>query len=312
MAELFEVKEGSTAQHIKEFPFQNEVNDLESFIKENPQVIGEGLEIFDEQVDTRSSGKIDLLALDKTAGTAQITLIELKNEIAEQAVLLQTLRYASWIKNNPDSIRYLIERKRLAVKDIDFNPKIIIIAPQIDPTLIELSQYNESFEFDFVEVRRFGIKDNFYIVVDHKASPQTPTTKVYSQEEWDWEKYEAELNINKDEIEIGKSVFAQITNICQEKQWSLNPRFRQGYVAFQFSARNVILISYWVKSRLCCLGFKLGESPERLELDDPYPDAPNKFYSEIGEYHVRVKSKDADISKYVAFMETAYHNVIKE
>ena len=122
MAELFEVKEGSTAQHINEFPFQDEINDLESFIKENPQVISEGLEIFDEQVDTRVSGRIDLLALDKTAGTAQITLIELKNEIAQQPVLLQTLRYASWIKNNPDSIRYLLEKKRLAVKDIDFNP----------------------------------------------------------------------------------------------------------------------------------------------------------------------------------------------
>ena len=312
MAELFEVKEGSTAQHINEFPFQDEINDLESFIKENPQVISEGLEIFDEQVDTRVSGRIDLLALDKTAGTAQITLIELKNEIAQQPVLLQTLRYASWIKNNPDSIRYLLEKKRLAVKDIDLNPKIIIIAPQIDPTLIELSQYNESFEFDFVEVRRFGIKDNFYIVVDHKASPQILTTKVRSQEEWNWEKYEADLSINRDEIEIGKSIFDKLTSICQEKQWSLNPRFRQGYVPFQFGARNVILISFWVKSRLCYLGFKLGQSPEKLRLKDPYPDAQHKFWSDYGEYYVRIESKEVDISNYIPFMETAYHNVIKE
>lgn len=312
MAELFEVKEGSTAQHINEFPFQDEINDLESFIKENPQVISEGLEILDEQVDTRVSGKIDLLALDKTAGTAQITLIELKKEIAQQTVLLQTLRYASWIKNNPDSIRYLLEKKRLAVKDIDLNPKIIIIASQIDPTLIELSQYNESFEFDFVEVRRFGIKDNFYVVVDHKTPPQTPTTKVRSQEEWNWEKYEADLSINRDEIEIGKSIFDKLTSICQERQWSLNPRFRQGYVPFQFGARNVILISFWVKSRLCYLGFKLGQSPEKLGLKDPYPDAQHKFWSDYGEYYVRIESKEVDISNYIPFMETAYHNVIKE
>ncbi|MFC1964611.1 hypothetical protein ACFLWG_01215 [Chloroflexota bacterium] len=239
MAELFEVKEGGTTQPISEFPFQDELNDLEPFIKENPQVISEGLEIFDEQVDTRTGSKIDLLALDKTAGTAQITLIELKNELAQQPVLLQTLRYASWIKNNPDSIKYLLEKKRLSVKDIEFNPKIIIIAPQIDPSLMELSRYTEAFEFDFVELRRFGNKEKCYILVDHKTLPQTLTTEVRSREEWNWEKYEAELGINGDEIEIGKFIFDKLTSICQEKQWGLNPRFRQGYVPFQFGVLSI-------------------------------------------------------------------------
>lgn len=312
MAELFEVKEGETAQPIKEFSFQDELNDLEPFIKENPQVIGKGLEIFDEQVDTRVSGKIDLLALDKTAGTAQITLIELKNELAQQPVLLQTLRYASWVKNNPDSIKYLLEKKRLSVKDIDFNPKIIIIAPQIDPTLIELSRYTEAFEFDFVEVRRFGVKGDCYLVVDHKTPPQIPITEVRSREEWNWDRYETDLGISKDEIEIGKSIFDGLVSTCQEKQWSLNPRFRQGYIPFQFGARNVILISFWVKVRLCYLGFKLGQSPEKLGLKDPYPDAQHKFWSDYGEYYVRIESKGFDISKYIPFMETAYRNVIKE
>jgi hypothetical protein len=312
MAELFGVQDGGMAKHIDEFPFQDEVNDLESFIKKNPEVVSEGLEIFGEQVDTGAGDRIDLLALSKTAATAQITLIELKNGIAQQTVLLQTLRYASWIKNNPDSIKYLLEKKRVSVDDIEFNPKIIIIAPQIDPTLIELSQYNQAFEFDFVEVRRFGTMDNFYVVVDHRTSLQSPTTRVSSQEEWNWEKYETELRINRDEIEIAKSVFDKLMSIFQEKQWSLNPRFRKGYVAFQFGGRNVIIISFWIKSRLCFLGFKLGQLPEKLGLENPYPDAQHKFFPDYGEYHVRIESKEFDISKYTTFMYTAYHNVIKE
>lgn len=311
MAELFQITKGEKAQHINEFPFQDELNDLEPFIKDNPQVLGESIEIFDEQVDTGTGDRIDLLALDKTVGTAQIALIELKNGIAQQSVLLQTLRYASWIRNNPDSIKYLLEKKRISVKNVDFNPKIIIVAPQIDPALLELSQYTEAFEFDFIEVRRFGTKESCYLIVDHKTLPQPTIAKVRPPEEWDWEKYETKLGISKGRIEIGKSLFDKVKAICQEKQWSLTPRFNQYYIPFKYGARNVILISYWVSSQFCYLGFKLGQSPEKLDLSDPYPDAKHEFWKDYGEYYVRIEKPDFDISGYVPFMEAAYRNVTK-
>lgn len=312
MAELFQITKAEKARPIDELAFKDELNDLEPFIKENTQVLGESIEVFDEQVDTGASGRIDLLALDKTAGTAQIALIELKNEVAQQTVLLQTLRYANWIRNNPDSIRYLLEKKRLPVENVDFNPKIIIVAPQIDPALLELGQYTEAFDFDFVEIRRFGTKEDCYLIVDHKVPPQSLISKVRSREEWDWEKYKTKLGINEDEIKTGKALFDKIVAICQENQWSLTPRFNQYYIAFKFGGRNVLFINYWVSQfSYCYIGFKLGQSPEALGLSDPYPNTKHEFWSTAGEYYVRIGEPDLDISGYIPFMEAAYRYVTK-
>ncbi|MGA8849421.1 MAG: hypothetical protein WB564_06335 [Dehalococcoidia bacterium] len=312
MAELFGITKGDKAKAISEFPFQDELNDLEPFIRENPKILGDSIEIFGEQVDTGAGDRIDLLALDKTAGTAQITLIELKKEIAEQTILLQTLRYANWIKNHPDSIKFLLEKKRLSTEKIDFNPKIVIVAPQIDPALLELSQYVESFEFDFVEVRRFGSKENCYLVTDHKAPPKSVITSVHPSEEWNWDKYETKLGISKDRIEIGKSLFDKVQAICETKQWSLVPRFRQYYIPFKYGGRNVFYISYWVSGQFCHLGFKLGKPPEQLNINDPYPSAEHKYYPDYGDYYVRIEGPNLDIGGYIPFMETAYRNVTKE
>jgi hypothetical protein len=313
MAELFEITKGAKVRYIDELPFQDELNDMESFIRENPKVIGESIEIFAEQVDTGTSVKIDLLALDKTAGTAQIAIIELKNDIAEQPVLLQTLRYASWVKNNPDSIKYLLEKKRLTIQDVDFNPKIIIIAPQIDPALLEVSQYTTTFEFDFVELKRFGTKDNCYLITDHKTLPQPPQMGVRSLSEWNWENYESELGISTERIEIGKSLFNKIQAICQKKQWSLTPRFNRYYITFKFGARNVVLISFsGGENDKCDLGFKLGQPPKRLHLIDPYLNSRGKFWDNSGEYYVGTDIPNFDIETYIPFMEAAYRNVTKE
>lgn len=311
MAELFEITKGEKARHIKELSFQDELNELEPLIRDNPQVLGENIEIFAEQVDTGMGDKLDLLALDKTAGTAQIVLIELKIGVAQQTALLQTLRYASWIRNNPDSIKYLLEKKRLSTKNLDFNPKIMIVAPQIDPALIELSQHIGAFEFDFVEVRRFVTEEECYLVSDYKTLPKPPVTRVHPQEPWDWEKYKIELSISEDRIEIGRSLFNKVQAICQENQWSLTPVFRQYYIPFKFGARNVILISYWVSSQFCYLGFKLGQPPEQLGLSDPYPNAKHEFWKDYGEYYVRIEKPDLDIRGYIPFMEAAYRNVTK-
>ena len=311
MAELYHITKAEKARHIDELPFQDELADLEPFIKENPQLLGESIEIFAEQVDTGLGDKIDLLGLNRSAGAAQIIIIELKAGLAQQQVLLQTLRYASWIKNNPDSIRLLLERKRISIEKVDFTPKVVIVAPQIDPALIELSQYTQAFEFDFVEVRRFGSKENCYLVVDLKTLPKTSVSRARSQEEWSWERYETELGINKERIHIGKSIFDKLSSITQENQWSLTPRFRQYYVPFQFGSRNVILISYWITSQYCYLGFKLPQPPEQMGLNEPHPEAEHRWVGEYSEYYVRIDKADCDLSGYIPFMEAAYRHVSK-
>jgi hypothetical protein len=311
MAELFQITKTEKARPISEFSFQDELNDLEPLIRENPQLLGQSIKVFGEQVDTGAGEIIDLLALDKTAGTAQIVLIELKAGLAQQQVLLQTSRYARWIKNNPDSIRLLLKEKGLSTENVEISPKIIIVAPQIEPALLELSQ-NYRFEFDFVELRRYGTKESYYLLVDHKTMPRAPITRVRSREEWSWERYETELGISKDRIEIGKSLFSKIESIYKDKHWDIRPFFRQKYIPFKYGSRNVLTITYWAENQFCYLTFKLGQPAEELGLANPFPDIKQGFWKDYGEYFVRIERPDLDISGFIPFIEAAYRNVTKE
>lgn len=309
MTELFEIIKGAKARYIDEFQFQDELNDLEHFIKENPKVLGESIVVFAEQVDTGAGDRIDLLALDTTnAGTNQIVLIELKVGLAQEQVLWQVQRYARWLKNNPDSVRFLLEKKRLSADN--FNPKIIIVASQIDPELLESSE-DLPYEFDFIKSNRFGTKEKCYLVVEHLAPTPMPIAKVRSQGEWNWERYETELGINKEQIKIGKKLLEKIEAICGEKQWNLSPKFNKYYIPFKFGARNVVLINF--VGGECDLGFKLRQPPKRLHLVDPYPDdSRGKFWGNSGEYYVGTDMPNFDIDAYIPFMEAAYRNVTKE
>ena len=153
--ELFRLLGAGETIRVPEQPFTDEVSDLEDFICDNPQLLGDGITIVDRQVTT-PAGRLDLLALDASAGGGQIAVVELKKVPADVDVLLQVLRYASWVKGNQDSVRLLLTKRKINPDPIELHPRIIIVAPEIRAGLVELAQYVNSFEFSFVELQRYG------------------------------------------------------------------------------------------------------------------------------------------------------------
>lgn len=311
MAVLFRIGGGEKLQEVAEHPFLDEVVDLEAFVKRNPEVLGEGVKILKEQVDTVVAGTIDLLGVDESSGRGQLMIVELKKERADLGVLLQVLRYAGWAKASPDSIRLLLEQAKIKASDIDLTPRIVIVAPVIADELIELSQYIEAFEFDFIELKRFRQGDDIFILVEHK-SPKAPSPVVVrAQEEWDWDKYQSQLGISAERIKIGQSIFNQLVRISQDQGWPLVPVFRQEYVPFKLGWRNVMAIDYWREKQFCYLAFNLGQPPVELGLDEPFPELKHHYDSAYHVYYVRVESPEFDISPYIPFMEAAYRYVSK-
>jgi len=67
-----------------------------------------------------------------------IDIVELKKTLADEKVLLQTLRYANWIRNNPDTVRYQIKKQglNLNAEEVDTDSiKVVIIAPKVSQVL---------------------------------------------------------------------------------------------------------------------------------------------------------------------------------
>lgn len=166
---------------IDEFPFLNETKDMADFIISHPEIIGPDVIIMEREfkVPTVSGhNRLDFLAYDIEA--EQVNIVELKNTLADEKVLLQTLRYANWIKNNPDTIRYQIKKRNLDGDSEEIatdSIKVIIVARKISRTLAELCQYISGFEFELIELQRFKDSNGKVYAVTDRVEP-SPYTSV--------------------------------------------------------------------------------------------------------------------------------------
>src|SRR5438132_1451643 len=203
MTKLFRIGAESTAEALAEAPFIDEVGDLKTFLKSNPGLLGERVRMFGDEVDT-GLGRIGLLAIDQSLEQAKLLLIELKNVPADTNILLQVLRYASWVSANPDSIKLLLQKDGVKTDNVDLKPRIVIVAPEIIDEALELSHFIAAFEFSFLEVKRFELGSEFLAVVNARLHTPDKVTAVTMQEEWDWDRYERDLKISADRIELAK------------------------------------------------------------------------------------------------------------
>lgn len=307
MTKLFHVRLEEPAAAIAEAPFTDEVSDLESFVKTNPHMLAEQVTIIAEQVDIGPSGRIDLLAVDRSLEQGKLLLIELKNEPAKIDVLLQVLRYASWASINPDSIRLLLERGKVPAEKSDLTPRIVIVAPEITDELVELSQYVTAFEFSFLEVKRFRLGSEFLVAVDTKAGTGGVRPSVGAQEEWSWERYEADLGITKERIELAKWLVDQVKQVCTDKGWPLELKFRKGYTPFQFpGAWNVIgTENKWSKG--WCIWFKMKAPPQELGLQAPSWATQTYWSPQWHQFYLNVTAqKGVNFQELLPFFEQAY------
>ena len=89
-------------------------------------------------------------------------------------------------------------------------PRVVVVAPTILDELVELAQYVGGFEFDLVELRRFEDTGENFAVVTRKAAVGLPPPGVAVQEDWDWDKYAADLKWSPERISRGKKLFDEI------------------------------------------------------------------------------------------------------
>ena len=86
------------------------------FIVAHPEILGPEVEILARELKVPTIAglkRLDFLAFDTENN--QVDIVELKNQLADEKVLLQTLRYANWLRNNPDTIRYHIKKQNLKI-----------------------------------------------------------------------------------------------------------------------------------------------------------------------------------------------------
>jgi hypothetical protein len=96
--------------------------------------------------------------------------------------------------SNPDSIRLQPQQAKASDSNVDFTPRLAIVAPAFRADVLELSQYITAFSFDFYTITRFEGGDKSFLLLDRLAPLPTTVRPSAAQQEWDWEKLRAEYH----------------------------------------------------------------------------------------------------------------------
>lgn len=248
---------------IQDFPFEDEVHDMGDFIVAHPEILGSEVAILarELQVPTIAGEKrLDFLAFD-TENT-EIDIVELKNAPADEKVLLQTLRYANWIRNNSDTIRYHIKKQGLNIDADEIETdsiKVIIVAPKISRALTELCQYITAFDFEFVQLQRFkDAAGKVYAVIDRLEPEAIEPPPPRPQGTYDLKWY-GDQSVREQQIQDLQKAIDVLSTTCEQNSWDLRVRYIKWSVRFQTpGGRNAFFI-HVRKTQNHHLLFCLGE-----------------------------------------------------
>jgi hypothetical protein len=301
---------------VHEFPFEDEVHDMADFVSEHPQSLGNDIVIICRELQVGTSNdsrRIDYLVYDTELN--QVGIVELKNKVADEKVLLQTLRYANWIRNNPDTVRYQIKKQNIEVdaEEIDTeNIKVIIVAPKISQTLAELCQYITAFDFEFIRLQRF--KDEageVYAVTDILEIETDEPTPSKPRGDYDLIWFQAQGVRQKQMDDLEKAI-SLLYNIVKENGWGLNIRYVKWAVRFQTSSgRNAFYIGVR-KTQNHIIRFPLGADfdPESLEMK---PEVKKKLKQHRGSSRWwRMPLDTSHLNDLIPLLKASYEAIVNK
>ena len=106
---------------------------------------------------------------------------------------------------------------------------------------------------------------------DTIQASDTPPPGLVGRQEWDWDRYAAEMGLPEDRLNLAREMVNLLSEAIAEKDLPWQPVFRKGYIAFQRSGGyNTMLVDmYGLKP--VRLAVKLPDTPAALSLTNPYP-----------------------------------------
>ena len=119
---------------------------------------------------------------------------------------------------------------------------------------------------------------------DEEIQLEDRAAALVGRQEWDWDRYVAELGLPEDRVDLAREVVNLLSQAIAEKGLPWQSAFRKGYVAFQRpGGYNTIIVDLsW--RRPLRLAVKLPDTPATLALANPYPDLEENWGDEDREW----------------------------
>jgi len=305
MQNLYWKVDGET-RSLVEKPFQSEM-EMEKYIFANQDLLGDVYIIYRQIKTGQKQGIPDMLGVDQDA---QICIIELKNQPANEDILPQALGYAIWAETNPDSIKaiWLESKHKPENIEIDWDNldiRVILVAPSFKGTVSRMAG-KIGYPIDLIQMRRYSFDENEFVSIEFIEEPSTPkviTTKGVTN--WDWNYYESEHG--QEATAQFKQVVDSIANFVKKQGWNISYNINKYYTGFKLGNKIIFSVS-WGGTYAWKLKFKL---PKEVAIGFKGKNWEFQSYdNSFGEAVFRpLKPKSPDIQEVEHFYISAYKKV---
>lgn len=293
MDNLFWLQKDKKTFNLLEKPFVSE-EEFEKKIFTNREIL-EDLFLLNRQARGGSkSGIPDIIGVD---GDGKVCIIEMKNVETDSSIIPQVLSYALWAEKNPDSIKTLLLEYPDLPEDVevdwdDYQVRIIIIAPKIDPSTLEAVD-KINYDVDLIEIKRWIEDSNEFLLVNKmEASEHKRITPVRGLRTYDKEFYEK--HHNKNSVQTYLEMADEIKNIVEENSWPLERKFNRYYCGFKYG----FFVSFgikWLGSKSFAIFFKIPKDVAEKNQPDDWKIEKYRDHRREAIYKVEPSSKVRDL-----------------
>ncbi|MNO49334.1 Endonuclease NucS [compost metagenome] len=224
---------------MKEIRFFDEIHDMQRFVRNNVNLLGNYL-IISEQLYMKNNetGIIDMLAVD--FDNRNLVIIELKNEITTDKNIWQPLRYYDLVRRGEEDLKQLLLKAssvyNFNANDIELNVKLLLVVPQCNEQLLRALSYFNDIDSKVIELKRHlndgkeivEINEHFPTSVFHKEDIVDIQNKVTKN--WNFDEYK-KMGINSEKIKIANTLANQMKSLFENKGYKYDIFFNQTKVS---------------------------------------------------------------------------------
>lgn len=246
MNSLFWRKKARKVVAVPEVPFPSEEAFEKYIVSECRDALGD---IFLLSRQVRTGHDIpDLVGVDRDNN---IVIIENKNDVVDEEIVPQILRYAIWAEKNPDSIRALWLEAEDKPDDLQpdwdhVNVRVLVLAPKINVSAAHFVE-RLGYVVELIEVKRFQVgKEEFVLLNKLESSKEGKKRPVKGLEIYDKAFYRQHRNHKS--VDLFFALAGEIEKMAKKARWNLEKKFNKYYVGFKYGFPNVFGV-HWVGSK---------------------------------------------------------------
>jgi len=307
MANLILLKSKNETINMNEIEVHPE-EEIEKIIFETKNILPDVF-LLKRQLSTyKREERIDLVGVDNEN---DILVIEIKDEIVDESVIPQVLKYAVWVETHPDAIKSIwLEQKDKPEEFIfdwekEFSLKIIIIAPSFKPSVQRLIN-RITYPVELVEFKKFNDGRNDYVFLNKLIIEEEKAIKpVSTYREYDEEFYKE--NYNPKSAEEFWKLCNRVEKYIKTKGWNLIRNNNKGYVSFKYGFPIVFGVTF-IGSKSFCLFFKIPEGIARKIKIEGHEILRYEWNQAL----YKVESGSINLNKFDPLFSAAYKNIVGE